>query len=102
MENIIIRDYVVLGTDVRVVQAWEPMNGHRQITTINGEWYGRIGTSPLPIEIQNMRSFSPERNAAVCAWHEAERQRAYDAIEAHNPELVGQGRREYGEIEINI
>jgi hypothetical protein len=71
----------LLGTSCYVYTAWEPsacMNRHGTITTIDGAWYGRVGTLTYKTE--------------ECAV-------AYAAIESAFPEAVG-GKRDLGAVDV--
>jgi hypothetical protein len=95
----------IIGTGIRVYSAWEPSKigsgGHSTITWCADSkgWFGRIGTGPLPRDLDALPARSAERSAAVRAWHAAEYDRAYAAILARHPE-AGSGRRDMGQIEV--
>jgi len=64
----VIKKYSVATTDVIVYEAWEPshiMGPHATITSIDGEWYGRIGTRRPPSEVERLPAGSEERWRAV-------------------------------------
>lgn len=82
-----------------VYSAWEPYAGHTTSTHINGVRYGRVGTSPLPANLDALKPLSDERYSSVRAWYRAEYQRAYDAIIAAYPEATA-GTCDMGEIEV--
>jgi len=82
--------------------AWEsstPTGKHSTITTIDGEWYGRIGTDPDPEMFEHLTAGSDERIAAVRRAYEHRYQAAYCAIVAEYPEAV-MGKMSMGEIEV--
>jgi hypothetical protein len=91
----------IIGTNVVVYSAWEPMAGHSTMTTIDGAWWGRIGCRPLPAELDALPARSDERFLAVTEWHEAQYQEAYSAILAQAPEARG-GYLKMGEITITV
>jgi hypothetical protein len=94
-----IRVAQIAGTKITVYSAWEPcsLHLHSTITLIDGEWYGRVGTRPLTAELNSLPA-SDERIKAVDAWHEAQYQEAYAAIEAQYPGLTGH--KSMGEISV--
>lgn len=80
MENVVVQKTRIIGTNVLVFSAWEPVDWHEQgcgfshstVQFIQGRgWYGRIGTRRFP-------SFTEH----------TERDRAYRAIAAEYPGLI--------------
>ena len=88
------------GTWTVMYSVWEPTDGpagrHRTITTIDGKWYGRVGTAELPAELDGIQ-VGGQRLAGIRAWYAAQYEEAYETIRAVYPDLVGQERN--GEIE---
>ena len=98
----VIKKYSVATTDLVVYEAWEPsaiMGKHNTITSIDGEWYGRIGTRHLPPELEKLPP-GPERITAVGKWHEDQYQEAYNLILRAFPEAQA-GKRSMGEITLH-
>lgn len=82
--------------------AYEPssfMGPHSSIFSIEGQWFGKIGSRELPEELDALPARSEKRSKAVKTWQEAQYQEAYDAILAENPEAA-EGSRLMGEITI--
>jgi hypothetical protein len=83
--SVIVQDYRVIGTPIRVFVAYEPTKlgsgQHSTITNINGSWYGRIGTR---------------------THQQDEYERAYQEILRVHPELANNPtvRYDMGQIEI--
>jgi hypothetical protein len=74
------------------------MGRHRNLVTINGEWYGRIGSDPGPL-FDHLRG---EERIRACDKAYAERYvAAYEAIIKEYPE-ASQGRRSMGEIIVTL
>lgn len=97
----IVKRYQIIGTDTHVHGVWERMGGmgsHSTITTVNGEWYGRIGTRRLPAWMDALPAMSAERSRIVGEWHDAQYAQAYEMILAAFPELIPT-RKSMGEIE---
>lgn len=72
----------------RIFTAWEPSEiagRHSTITTIDGRWYGRIGTGP-DRKLYEHLPVGEERSEAVKKAYEAEYERAYKAIRAAHRE----------------
>ena len=96
-----IDKYSIIGTNVIVYQAWEPsgvFGAHSTITTIDGKWYGRIGTRWLPPYLENMLAGSLERIQTVSKWLKDQYEEAYKLILQVYPE-ASSGMRTMGEIE---
>ena len=101
--NKVIEKYSIFTTDFVVYCVWEPsaiMWRHSTITTINGKWYGRIGSRPLPPEMDKI-PVGPERLAAVRKWQEDQYQEAYNLIIGAFPEAQA-GSRDMGEITLKL
>ncbi len=92
------RRFQIIGTDLEIIQAWEPVAGHSEITTIDGGRYGRIGTRRITAALDSMPR-GDARIAAVGAFYEAQNQEAYQIIEATHAD-ASTGRHRHGEIEI--
>ena len=98
----VIKKYSVATTDLVVYEAWEPsaiMGKHSTITSIDGQWYGRIGTRYLPPELERLPR-GDERSRAVGKWHEDQYEEAYNLIIKAFPEAEA-GRRSMGEITLH-
>jgi hypothetical protein len=96
----------IIGTGIRVFSAWEPSKigtgGHGTIRSFDGAapgWFGRVGTGPLPSDLDALPAYSDERIAAVSSWLLSEYDRAYAAIMEQHPE-AGSGRRSMGQVEV--
>jgi hypothetical protein len=94
----IVQRYKILGTDIHVHAVWERYSNHSTMTTINGEWYGRIGTRRLPAFMEALPAMSDERSRIVGEWHDAQYAQAYEMILRAFPELIPT-RQSMGEIE---
>ena len=99
-----IRRHKIIGANIEVLSAWEAEIGqdgfsHSSITTIDGRWFGRIGTRRLPDHMEAMTPFSDERAEAVGQWHRQQYQEAYNAIVEKYPEALS-GKFSMGEITI--
>jgi len=102
MTTIKVRGTRIIGTDVTVYEAYEPSSvtgPHSTITTIDGEWYGKIATRRLPDDI-NAIPVGPERSAAVYAFHNQRYAEAYSAIESSGLLNGTPHKRDYGDIEV--
>jgi len=89
-----VRRVHICGTDMVVYSAWEPSpptgSAHGTITHDEaGNSIGKVGTDTPPPEIQALPPRTEQRSKAVQAWYDAQKQRAYDAILAEHPGLVG-------------
>lgn len=96
----IVRKSRIIGTRIDVYVVWEPsaLTGqHSSLTTIDGKWYGRVGTRPLPAALDALPAMSDERYNAVKRFHEEQYQEAYALIIATHPEAF-YGRPDMGEI----
>ncbi len=92
----------IIGTGIVEYSAWEPsalVGRHSSITSIAGEWYGRIGTRWPPPELERLPAWSDERMKAVGRWHEEQYQEAYDLIIRAFPQAA-KGRRSMGIITV--
>jgi hypothetical protein len=78
------------GSGTVELSVWEPSGLFQHSTFFTDALgvHGRIGTRPLPQDIEDMRGGSPERLAAVAAWNEAENREAWLAIVAQHPEAA--------------
>lgn len=97
----IIDKYSIIGTNIIVYNAWEPsgvFGRHSTITTIDGKWYGRIGTRWLPPYLENMLAGSLERIQTVSKWLKDQYEEAYTLILQAYPE-ASSGMCTMGEIE---
>ncbi len=92
------RRFQIIGTSLEIIQAWEPVAGHSEITTIDGERCGRIGTRRITAELDAMPR-GDARIAAVGAFYKTQNQEAYQIIEAAHAD-ASTGRHRHGEIEI--
>ncbi|MBA7608583.1 hypothetical protein ES703_15761 [subsurface metagenome] len=96
----VVKKYSVATTNLIVYEAWEPsaiMGRHTSITSIDSEWYGRIGTRYLSPELEKLPAGSEERLRAVGKWHHEQYEEAYKLIIQAFPEAEG-GKRSMGEI----
>lgn len=91
--GMIVQKVAIIGTSIRDYSAWEltspvgaSMFGHSNITTIDGAWYGRVGTRRLTAELDALPAYTSERSAAVQCFHAAQYAEAYCAIVAAFPE----------------
>ena len=87
----------ILGTNRTVYSAWtlSSLTGnHRSITSIDGVWFGQLGTERITAELDAL-PFGQERIDAVRAYRDEMNRRAYDAILAEFPnisiERIGDG-----------
>lgn len=97
--GIAVKRFQIATTTTIVHQAWEPSTirgPHSSVTTIDGSWYGRIGTDPDP-GLYNHLPVGPERSAAVKAAYAQRYAVAYAAIIACFPETAD-GIKSDGEI----
>jgi len=100
VDSRIVARFSVIGTKMIVYEVWEPsslMGRHSTVRTINGEWYGRLGTKSLPYEIDQLPAGSNERLLAVGRWLDQQYEEAYRIILAAYPEAFT-GRRSMGTI----
>jgi hypothetical protein len=101
LEHFKVERYRILGTRTMIYCVWEPsspMGGHSTITTINGEWYGRVGTRRLPAWMESLKSMSDERARIVGEYHEAQYQQAYEIIRNAFPEVSILAHESMGEL----
>lgn len=89
----------LIGSETRIASAWEPYAGHSTIMSLDGERMGRVGTEPVPAELDALPARSTERMDAVRAWQRERDERAYAAILAERPEFAN-GERRHGEISL--
>ena len=106
-----IRKINILGTNTYIFSAWEPTTlkgtnhtpiipSHSTITTINGQWYGRIGTREITPELNSI-PVGLERFEKMKEYREGQYNEAYQAILTEYPELKNQNiKYDMGEIEI--
>lgn len=99
--NVVVRATRIIGTKLVVFSAWEPsamMGKHRTITTFDGdsEWYGQIGSRPLPADIEVLKGGSPERSEALRQFRQAQQIEAFGAIRAAFPEAEFTSENDYG------
>jgi len=121
--TIIVHKTRIIGTNRVIFSAWEPTYGspekgfnHTTITMINGSWYGKVGTHRLPAYLTpRPRGRNNTLEAwitydivvrAADEWTQANRRRAYFAIEFDYPEISAGGyegriTRDSGEIIID-
>ncbi len=98
----VVHKYNIIGTRLIVYNAWEPssvMGKHSTITTIDGKWYGRLGTSQVPPDINALPAGSDERIKAVRTYFDKEETEAYRIVIEAFPEAAA-GTRDMGDIEI--
>lgn len=98
---VMVRKYSVGADDLTVYAAWEPSTvggkgKHEEVASINGEWYGRIGTRHLPSELKILPE-GDERVRATEKWLGDQWEEAYDLILEAFPE-ARIGRCGMGEI----
>lgn len=86
----------IIGTEMTVYSVWEPYAGHSTFTFEAGMKLGRVGTRPLPRELEELPA-SPERCEKVAAWLVAQCDDAYRAILDQYPH-TRKGRPDMGEI----
>lgn len=86
-----VRDISICGGLFRSFTAWERQNGgilgHSTITTIDGQWYGRIGTRRLPDHLEALPPMTDERYNAVREWQQEQYDEAYILILSEHPWL---------------
>ena len=91
----------IIGTRFQVHDAWVQDDGGRSfgtITTIDGRWFGRIGTERLPREIDALPVYSEERAVAYRRWRDNTYAGAYALIRCAFPEAA-EGTEDMGRIE---
>lgn len=99
----VLKKYSVTHTDLIVYEAWEPselMGPHATITSIDTQWYGRIGTRRPPPELERLPAGSEERFRAVGKWYEDQYEEAYRLIIQAFPEAKA-GKHSMGEITLH-
>lgn len=99
--SVIVARIPIIGTKTIVFNAYEPTNmsrhEHSTITTINGKWYGTIGSRTLPKDLDALKPMSDERSRKVGVFHEKNYQEAYKQIIKAFPEAKG-GHPSMGEL----
>lgn len=86
-----------IGDEVKL-EAWEPDAGHSTIQRHpDGWWMGKIGTSPLPVEIRAMDP-GHERTAAVSTFIVSDKDRAYAIICDHESHAESHGNRNGADV----
>ena len=104
-EGRILKRTPIIGTRTTVYSVWEPTSDpvqgpHGTITTIEGVWYGRLGTRrDLPPELEVLPPMSAERSERVGRWHEDQYDIAYRLIIDAYPKAAF-GRFSMGEISL--
>jgi hypothetical protein len=99
-----VERYNILTTRHQVYCVWvptdKPFGGGSTLRTIGDKWYYRLGTDPLPAELDSLPSWSEQRSAAVGAWHESLYEEAYALILRAFPADFGNtaSRESMGEI----
>jgi len=99
--GVVVKRYNIITTDLWCYRAYEPssiMGAHSTITTIDGKWYGEIGSRRLPGWMDAMPS-GDERSRVVGEYIEANYEQEYALIVRAFPEAAN-GRRSMGEISI--
>ena len=80
----------IIGTGCFVYEAWMPTNldehSHSTITTIDGAWYGRIGTDPNHNYFEKLPAMSDERYSDCKLAYFRRYKLAYRLIELAFPE----------------
>ena len=100
VDGYLVRRYRIIGTRSIVYDAWEPAqpaDGHSMLTGHGGQWWGQIGSGPLPAEVDALPAWSDARSRAFRAWQRREHARAYTLILRVFPDAA-HGRRHDGEI----
>lgn len=91
MTKIVVREVQIVDGR-KAYTAWERQDGvacgHSTITTIDGVWFGRIGTRRLPAHLEALPAMTEERLEAVREWQRGEYAEAYDLIYAEHPWLL--------------
>lgn len=91
----------ITGTKEVLLQAWELEAGHSTIQSHpDGYWVGKVGTSPLPADIEALVPGSTERIAAVEAFIAADKDRAFAIICDHEAHAEAHGRRDGAQVYI--
>jgi hypothetical protein len=70
----LVHFYRIIGTPTVVAEVLEPgdlASTHSSVTTVNGKWYGTLGTRALPKEVDAI-PYGAARLAAVSAHREAQ------------------------------
>jgi hypothetical protein len=98
----VVRRYRVHPGKLHVIDVYEPYmrdtpeGSHSTITTIDGQWHGRVGTARLPAELDAL-PVGAARFAAVDAHYRQQYALAYRLIRRAFPEV--QGKEDMGEVE---
>lgn len=115
-----IQRYKILGGgDYWVYEVWEvspPLNdhggpiscaekgvrAHSSITLIDGRWYGKLGSRPLPVWMDELLTpMSEDRSRMVSQYHEVNYSQAYELIVQAFPE-ASYGRKSMGSITLEM
>lgn len=99
----VVKKYNIAATDLIVYDVWEPSElagPHSTVTTIDGRWYGRLGTRRSTSELEGLAPGSEERFRAVGKWHDDQFEEAYRLIVQAFPEASG-GERSMGQISLH-
>ena len=104
--RIVRKTQIAGGGNWTSFSVWEPTSvggsgghSHSTITTIDGKWYGRLGTQALPAELDALPALTNERIDAVQAHYDRLYLEAYTLIETAFPSAAA-GRQSMGEIDI--
>jgi len=101
--GLIVKRFRVIGTQTVVYQAWEPSGirgRHSSVTTVDGQWYGKVGTDPDPALYDHL-PVGDERSRNLQQAYQERYAVAYQAIIEACPETAD-GHRSDGEIEITL
>lgn len=95
----------ILATDDVCYTVWVPCDGpmgrFATLTTLEGVWYGRVGTDRLTPDLDKLKPGSDERIVKVREFMEKRYAVAYEAILLAFPE-ARDGRRSMGEITVTV
>lgn len=91
--------HTLIGTNIQVATAWEPVNDHSTEQTFEEGRMGRVGTRRYGSAADSLPT--EERYTTVKAWYASEFERAYEAILAEHPEFANGVRRD-GEIVMEV
>jgi len=83
-------------TDGQVVflSVWEPisgllqLHGHGSVASVDGNWYGCIGTRSLPEEMDALNPFSDQGKCAVRSFIDGQYEESYALINAQYYDLI--------------
>ena len=99
----VVRRYNIITTKLYVYDVYEKTAGvtgeHSTITTIDGIWYGRVGTRRLTPELDSLPTYTVERSNAVHGFLQQQYDEAYALIHQAFPESIS-GRHDIGDIEV--